>query len=312
MKKIIYVTFFLSLFFVACSNEETPEPGFDNNNIELSLTVNNYIKNITKAESDGTEEEQTVNDLYVFLFPTTGSQTLIKYYISGVTFTGGSWNSSTKKVSLNLTQAEAGNRNVYIVANCSTIKTNLDGVSAIEDLQAIWQTVNNPWSANITTPLLMSGNKTHDFNTNYQLNNVSLVRALAKVQLNVKLSAQHYSTPVVDSKAQYSYKYIDFDKNTYVFKPSTKTDNLVSSNDWTAWSATGSVSSYTLDQGNVTNLTLITYINERDNASSAIEIKLPYQATGPLPPPEFGDETYKLLLPSKIERNHWYVYDVEI
>jgi hypothetical protein len=125
----------------------------------------------------------------------------------------------------------------------------------------------------------MSGNKTHDFNTNYQLNNVSLVRALAKVQLNVKLSVQHYSIPVVDGKAQYSYKYIDFDKNTYVFKPSTKTDNLVSSNDWTAWSATGSVSSYTLDQGNVTNLTLTTYINERDNASSAIEIKLPYQAT---------------------------------
>jgi hypothetical protein len=121
--------------------KRAPEPGFDNNNIELSLSVNNYIKNITKAESDGTEEEQTVNDLYVFLFPTTGSQTLIKYYISGVTFTGGSWNSSTKKVSLNLTQAEAGNRNVYIIANCSTIKTNLDGVSAIEDLQAIWQTV---------------------------------------------------------------------------------------------------------------------------------------------------------------------------
>jgi hypothetical protein len=33
---------------------------------------------------------------------------------------------------------------------------------------------------------------------------------------------------------------------------------------------------------------------------------------GPLPPPEFGPELYRLPLPEKIERNNWYRYDIEI
>lgn len=312
MKKIVYIALFLSLFFAACSSEDASEDSLQNKNIELSFSIDNYVRNTTKADNPGTTEEQTITDLCVFLFPTTGSQSLIKYYISAATFSGGSWSNSDKKVKLNLTQAEVGIRNVYIVANSVAFGINLNGINTLTQLQNAFLSISSPWSANIPTPILMSGNKTHDFNSNYQLNNISLVRAIAKVQLNVKLATEHQSIPVVGSKAQYNFKYVNFDKNTYVLKPSVKSDNLVSSTSWTAWDAAGSVTSYTLSQGKVTNLTLTTYLNERDNTGSAIEISLPYQSTGPLPPPEFGDETYKLLLPAKIERNNWYVYDVEI
>lgn len=313
MKKIVYIALFLSVFFIACSSDNTSNSDVENNNIELVFSVNSYIKNATKATTNqGTTEEQTIDNLYVFLFPTTSSQTLIKYYTSTSAFTGGLWNGNDKKISLDLTQVEVGIRNVYIVANCSSIKTDLDAVASPSELQSVLQTSSNPWSPNMSSPILMSGNKTHNFNSNYQLSSVPLVRAIAKVQLNIKLATEHQALPIVASRAQYNYKYIDFDKSTYVLKPSVKTDNLVSSTAWTAWEAAGTVTSYVLDQGKVTSLTLITYLNERDNAGSAIEISLPYQATGPLPPPEFGDETYKLLLPAKIERNNWYVYDIEI
>lgn len=312
MKRIVYISLFLSLLFWACSKEETSDPALDNNKIELSFTIDNYITKQTKAVDAGTVEEQRIDDLYLFLFPTTGSQTLKKYYVNTSTFTGGSWNSSNGKISLNLTQAEAGNRQVYIIANCSSVKSELDAVASLTGLQSVLKETSQPWSDNITTPVLMSGNTTHDFNSNFQLNNIPLTRAVAKVQLNVKLSAEHQSTPVVNSIAQYNYRFIDFDKNTYVLKQISKTDNLASSSDWVAWQASGTVSAYNLENGKVTELIVSTYINERDNAGSAIEISIPYQGAGPLPPPEFGNETYKLLLPAKIERNHWYIYDMEI
>ncbi|EGJ99400.1 fimbrial protein [Dysgonomonas gadei] len=312
MKRIVYISLLLSMFFVACSNEETTDTALENNKIELSFSIDNYVTKQTKAADAGTVEEQRIDDLYLFLFPTTGSQTLKKYYVNTATFTGGSWNSSNSKVSLNLTQAEAGNRQVYIIANCSSIKTGLDAVASLTGLQSVLNETSQPWSDNITTPILMSGSKTHDFNSNFQLNNVPLIRAVAKVQLNVKLSAEHQSSPLFNTIAQYNYKFIDFDKNTYALKRASKPDNLVSSSDWVAWQAGGTVSSYNLENGKVTELIVTTYINERDNAGSAIEISIPYQGSGPLPPPEFGNETYKLLLPAKIERNHWYIYDMEI
>lgn len=310
MKKNIHIIWFLSLILVACSSDED---NGGNGKIELSFQINNFVKG-TKSSTDlGTDDEQKVENLYVFLFPTTSSQTLKSYYISTPTFTGGSWSSTDRKVSLNLTQTEAGSRDVYIVANCSSaLKTLLDGVSTITNLQSVLQTNSTPWSATLTTPILMSGNMTHDFNSNYQLTSIPLIRAIAKVQLNITLSANHQGTPLSsEGTAQYKYKFIDFDKNTYVLKPSSKTDALVSSSTWINWN--DAVTSYTLDgSGNVTNLTLTTYLNERDNSGTAIELSLPYFDGGFLPPPEFGDETYKSQLPAQIERNHWYVIDVEI
>lgn len=153
----------------------------------------------------------------------------------------------------------------------------------------------------------MSGNATHNFVTNRILSSVPLTRALAKIELNVTLPAKHQDADA----SHYRYNFIDFDKNTYVLKPTAKTDELVTSG-WQAWQAASTVSSYTLTGGKVANLKVITYINERDNPGSYIDIQLPYNPGGPLPPPEFGDETFKLPLPSEIKRNHWYKFDVTL
>lgn len=313
MKKYIAVIVFFSLLLTACSSDDDSVGGtVDNKKIEISFQVTGFVRGTLKAATDnGSAAEQSIDNLYVFLFPTTGSQTFKSYYISSASFSGGSWSSTDNKVSLNLTQAEAGSRNVYIVANCSNLKTQLDGVTSLEGLKLVLQSNDTPWSATLTTPILMSGNKTHDFNSNYQLSSIPLIRAVAKVQLNISLTAEHRGTLLSgEGAAQYKYRLIDFDKNTYVLKPASKTDNLASSHTWVNWNDV--ISSYTLDAGKVISLTLTTYLNERDNGGTSIELSLPYFDGGFLPPPEFGDEIYKLQLPVKIERNNWYIYDVEI
>ena len=231
----------------------------------------------------------------------------IKYYVDN-SFSNGQWNTTEGKITLELTQAEAGTRQVYLVANVSpALKTTLDGVSTLAALIAVKSTVNTPWSSTLTTPILMSGNATHNFITNRILSSVPLTRALAKIELNVTLPAKHQDADA----SHYRYNFIDFDKNTYVLKPTAKTDELVTSG-WQAWQAASTVSSYTLTGGKVANLKVITYINERDNPGSYIDIQLPYNPGGPLPPPEFGGDTFKLPLPSKIERNYWYKFDVTL
>ncbi len=314
MKIYIYIIGFLSLLFTGCSGDDNPVAGStDNEKIILSFQINSFVKGSLKAATDnGSAAEQTIDNLYVFLFPTSGAQTFKSYYIPSASFSGGSWNNTDNKVLLNLTQAEAGSRDVYVVANCTGIKTSLDGVSTVTGLQSVLQSNSTPWSTTLTTPILMSGNKTHNFNSNYQLSSIPLIRAIAKVQLNISLTAKHQGKPLSgEGTTQYKYRLIDFDKNTYVLKQILKTDNLVSSLAWINWN--DAITSYTLDgNGKVTNLTLITYLNERDNAGTSIELSLPYFDGGFLPPPEFGDETYKLQLPAKIERNNWYTYDVEI
>ena len=307
--KIVGIPLFLILFLTSCSGEREPEFA-GNNKIELSFDIESYVQNSTRATHPGTDAERAIMDFYLFLFPTQPAQTLLKYYITPMpSFPGGIW--SGNKISLDRTQTEAGQRDVYLVANCSAIKDTLDGVGTVDELLEVLVSTAAPWYAAIDTPLLMSGNATHDFMANYQLNHIALTRTVAKVQLNIFLSGEHQDTPLSGGEAQYNYRYIDFDKNTYLFKPSVKTDDPATSV-WTAWDAAGENATYTLSGGKVVELTLTTYLNERDNAGSAIEIRIPYLGGGPLPPPEFGDEAYKLLLPAKIERNHWYIYDVEI
>ncbi|KKC51911.1 major fimbrial subunit protein (FimA), partial [Porphyromonas gulae] len=125
----------------------------------------------------------------------------------------------------------------------------------------------------------------------------------------------------------HKYRYVNFDKDTYVVKPTTKPDNLISSangvwpqiTDWTVWGASLNASpapdagtDYTLDaNGKVTALRIITYLNERDSKGAIVEIALPRVDDGTLPPPEFGPELYRLPLPDKILRNNWYKYDIE-
>lgn len=309
MRKVnyIYLILFTALLFVACSSDDMPEKSSDNK-VELSYAISNFdISGVTTRATDvGSAAEQQVDNLYLFLFD-AGGDNPIKYYVDN-SFSNGQWNTTEGKITLELTQAEAGTRQVYLVANVSpVIKTTLDGVSTLAALKAVKSTVNTPWSSTLTTPILMSGNATHNFVTNRILSSVPLTRALAKIELNVTLPAKHQD----EDASHYRYNFIDFDKNTYVLKPTAKTDELVTSG-WQAWQAASTVSSYTLTGGKVANLKVITYINERDNPGSYIDIQLPYNPGGPLPPPEFGGDTFKLPLPSKIERNHWYKFDITL
>lgn len=310
MRKVnyIYLILFTALFFVACSSDDLPEKG--NDRVELSYGISNFdiSSTTTRATDVGSAEEQKIDNLYLFLFDMTGANP-IKYFANSATFTNGEWSATEGKVTLKLTQAEAGNRQVYIVANVSTaLKTLLDGVSTLTELQSvIASTSNAPWSTTLKAPILMSGSATHNFVTNRILSSVPLIRALAKIELNVTLPAKHQDADA----SHYKYNFIDFDKNTYVLKPTAKTDDLATSA-WLAWQAAGDVSSYTLGtDSKVNSLKVITYINERDNTGSYIDIQLPYNS-GLLPPPEFGDDTFKLPLPNKTERNHWYKFDITL
>lgn len=341
--KLLNITLLLGLLFAACSRENGMEPVLDNRPITLSFSVDDFIRGAgfngnevdgkaLRATDDGSPSEQEVNNLYLFLFDNTGANP-VKYYIDAPTFSGGTWvNTSEKKITLNMTQAEAGERQVHIIANCADLKTQLDGVTTVAGLQTVYRNTAQPWSTNINTPILMAGSATHNFITQgYQLNSVRLIRTIAKIELNLTLTSGFQVVPTIDSEdnlAEYKYRYVGFDTRTYAEKPGTKPANQTSSSadawpdtdSWMRWGASfngpsspDAGTSYILDgEGKVTGLKLITYLNESDEAGAAVEIELPRVDPGPLPPPEFGPELYRLPLPKKIERNNWYRYDIEI
>lgn len=332
MKKyLLYLSFLASLFFVSCS--KTPVEPTTNKSIEISLRVHEFTKTrgvVWGERNEGSNAERVITNLYLFLFDSTGANPT-KYYIDGTTFSGGTWSLTDMKVKLDMTQAEAGERRVYVIANVDALlKTALDTVMTESSLQTVKRGTLQPWSTNIASPFLMSGNKTHNFIANYLLDNVALVRAVAKVELNISLSEKFQTMPTIisSSLSGFKFRYVDFDKETYVVKPTNKPDNLISSannvwpqiTDWTEWGASLNTSpvpdvgmGYTLDtDGKVIALRLITYLNERDTKGTVVEIALPRVDDGFLPPPEFGPELYRLPLPDKILRNHWYKYDVQI
>lgn len=341
MNDKLYIFLFVALLFVACSADEKVDGLQDKRKIEIAFSMPAYSvermdgtggTRLTRSTDEGTTVERQIDDLYLLLFKEDGTDPLT-YYINAAgdfSYEGkeGNWNGTTNTVKLELTQSEAGTRQVYVVANCrADLKTKLDAVTTVTGtgetaLQNVLRDVLHPWSPTLTTPILMSGKAMHNFITNYQLSNVALTRAVAKLQLNITLTAQRQGAPTINEGIPgdyttvhpYKYKLVDFDKNTYVLKPApTKTDALASSADWINWDAVGALSSYTLDGGGkVTTLSLSTYLNERDNAGTAVELQLPYYSGGTLPPPQFGNEGYKITLPTAVQRNHWYVYDVEI
>lgn len=311
MRKVnyIYLILFTTLFFAACSSDNVPEEK-GNDRVELSYSISsfNIDGTTTRATDVGSAAEQQIDNLYLFLFDTDGANP-IKYFVNSPNFANGTWSETEGKISLNLLQGDAGNRQVYLVANASSdLQTTLASVTTLAQLQAvIASNSNTPWSPTLNTPILMSGSSTHDFNANYLLNYIPLIRALAKIELNVTLPEKHQDADPI----HYKYNFIDFDKNTYVLKPAAKPADLATSG-WQPWQESSDVSSYTtLATGEVATLKVVTYINECDNTGSYIDIQLPYNA-GPLPPPEFGDETFKLPLPSEIKRNHWYKFDVTL
>lgn len=334
MKKyLLYASFLTSFLLISCS-KNTPDVPEANRSIEISLRVDDFTQTgetVRKERNQGSEAERLITNLYLLLFDPSGANPA-KYYIAGNTFSGGTWHADEMKVKLDMTQSEAGERKVYVIANVdNTLKTALDAVVGESDLQAVKRSMAEPWSPGMSSPFLMSGNKLHNFSANYLLDNVPLCRAIAKIELNIRLSEKFQTKAVVyqGNLTGHKYRYVNFDKDTYVVKPiPTKPDDLVSSSTslwpqvdgWTLWGSTLNTvpnqdagTAYTIDtEGKVTSLRVITYLNERDRKGAMVEVALPRVDDGTLPPPEFGPELYRLPLPEKVLRNHWYKYEVEI
>lgn len=334
MKKyLLYASFLTSFLLISCS-KNTPDVPEANRSIEISLRVDDFTQTgetVRKERNQGSEAERLITNLYLLLFDPSGANPA-KYYIAGNTFSGGTWHADDMKVKLDMTQSEAGERKVYVIANVdNTLKTALDAVVGESDLQAVKRSMAEPWSPGMSSPFLMSGNKLHNFSANYLLDNVPLCRAIAKIELNITLSEKFQILPAANggNLADYRYRYVNFDRDTYVVKPlPTKPDNPVSSNDgawpqiagWMPWGTSLNVSpapdagsGYTMDSGGkIKSLRIITYLNERDKKGAAVEVALPRVDDGELPPPEFGPELYRLPLPEKVLRNHWYKYDITI
>lgn len=297
------------LFAAVSCGENNPVIENADKQVQIVVSVPQFSLKTRAGTIDALPAEKQIDNLYLFLFPTTPGGTVYKYYINSPSFTGGTWD-QTEMVSLNLSTSEAGVRDVYIVANCADIRTSLDGVNSPADLQNILRETAQPWSPQINTSLLLVGNVNgHNFVPNPQLKTVPLIRAVGKLEVNLTLSDVHKSTPIVEGVAQYKYRYVDFDKNTYVLKQASKITDAVTS-DWMPLTA----DQYTLDaEDKVSAVHITTYINERDDIGSWIEIYLPYDDGGFLPPPEFGEgDLYRLAIPQAIMRNTWYKYDIEV
>lgn len=270
---------------------------------DRKITVRSTAINATE------EEEKKIENLYLFLFPKgTGSQSY-KYYIAKSSFTGGSWIAAEGRIVLELSSDVVGNCDVYLVANCSDLKNSLDGVNSEVQLKAVLKTYLDLWKIN--TPLLMEGNTTHNFTQSRKLKSVELRRALAKLMIEVKLNKEHQSKQISD----YGYKYLNFGKKTYLFenKQPQKASDVQSHDVWQA------IEKITRDsQGSITSFRIATYINEYDNTGNAnapraeVLFRLPFNGSGPLPPPEFGEDKYELKLPQKVVRNTLYDYTLDI
>lgn len=327
--KYIYLLLISALLFGACSKDDVPS-GIDvsDDEVAISYSQKKYVQvvtngNSTKSASETRNinieagDEENIDNLYI-LMVNSGWSDIKRFYTASSNFAEGTWNAAGENVTIKMTQSEAGQRDVYVIANISTtMKLALDGVTNLTGLQGVLESKSEPWSGtgatNLKHPILMSGMKSHNFVTQGRvLSSVELIRAFAKVELNVTLPTKHQST----NEADYKYNFVDFDKNTYVLEKTNKVTSIGTTG-WKPFTSNTDgdkdyVSEFIKTGDVVTSLKIITYINETTNANSYIEIQLPYKDGGFLPPPEFGPETFILPRQGKIKRNHWYKYDVEL
>lgn len=253
------------------------------------------------------EQEKEIQNLYLFLFSSDPNQ-VKRFYLqdpigSGVGFEGQSGN-----IKLYLSPTETGVRDVYLVANCADLVSQLNTVKTAVELQAVLRpnTATALWET--TTPLLMSGKSlAHDFTTTPTLNNVTLTRAVAKLQIDVTLeNAAHQSATLAD----YAYQFKNFGAKTHVLENEGDQPNSVSQTEWSAFDAANTAIWDIVTDGvtnKVQSFKLTTYINEYNSGPNAsIQFKLPYNPV--MPPPYFMDEVYTIQLPSVVERNTLYHY----
>lgn len=313
MRKAFFIVIsFFSIILTSCINDDVSECSTDISLTFSTVEFRSVDGSSTRATTYvATAAEKQIDNLYVFLFPTTGSpNTNVYRYFLTKTTTDPVWTvaGNDGTVRITLSEIEAGIRDVYIVANCVDIKTQLDGANSVASLQTILRTV-NPWA--ITTPILMEGHKlAHDFSANFTAGIIPMERAVAKLLLNITLDPAFQNS----DHNLYKYRYINFGNQTYVLPhlaPQT-TGNVVSTDWLTNWT------SFIPTTGTITGLTLESYINEYKNTITTdplpvIEINLPYNDGGFLPPPEFGQgDIYRLQLSSEIVRNTIYKYDLVI
>lgn len=262
-----------------------------------------------------TTEENTIENLYLFLFPKVQGQIFKKYYLSSPISSGEGFEGTFQiqnlagNIALSLSPERAGLRDVYLVANCDTdLKAALDAVETVDALKAVMRTNSAPWT--MTTPLLMSGESlNYDFAVTPTLNEITLTRAVAKIQIDIALdNVAHRSSVISD----YGYKYLNFGKNTYAIKNVGDQPNSVSQMEWqTTGISVEEVS------GKVESFTLTTYINEYDDDATqtpvaTVQFKFPYYPLSGMPPPEFGDDIYTIQLPTAVMRNRFYYYNVNV
>ena len=300
MNKIQYIFLFASLFFVACSSEDVPNnPQKNDRQIELRLNVKNFVgETKTKAEFDANDDEKEIVNLNLFI--DTGSD-WHSYYISGATFTGGTWETAgtQEKILLSLKPDEVGEATVYVVANAG----ELSGITSVSVLKSQLVATATSWTE-LGTPLIMSGEGQHAFTANDPvLDAVTLTRAVAKAEVTVTLTQQYQSEVLTE----YAYSLLNFNKNTYLFGDApSKTEALEGTGN--EWIAIADPIETVEEGGKITGFTFTTYLNERANATAGhttLELKLPFWDHG-APPPQFLDDSLPIQFPTTIERNHYY------
>lgn len=315
MKKYLKI---VSLLFVAivaysCGNEvDTPS----SNNIEINLSstamrVVDMSMNVTPVRATAAaatpEQEQQIDNVYVFMFSTTAP--VIKFYtesLTQVTYNGvtGTWTKNddkkSGKVVLQVSPAVAGARKVYVVANCADIKSDLDAVTTEAGLKEKLRTLATPWTAE--TPLLMEGSADKTFTlTDTKLETVELTRAVAKVSINVSMGDDLHKGGAAE---QYTYQYFKFGTKTYVCANPTQQAN------------TADMPSAAVIPDFTTTYTanFAFYLNEYAATVADkpyVELKMPL-INGSMPPPEFKPDTYTIKMPATVERNTHYVYTAVI
>ena len=309
--------------FVAGGCEKVSLPAEAEKQVEIGFAVANSVVQpmtrtvATRGAETPTATEKTINNLYIFLFPQDGG--VIKQYIETSTASNSEYalitGAETGVKLLTVTQSQAGTSDVYIVANCSDIKSSLDGVSSAADLNNVLHTITMPGEI-VANNLLMVGKSStaYNFITDHQLKTIPLTRAMARIDVELTLGSEYQSS----TPSEYGYRCIDFGSELWLVEKADpqETEKVVSTvsspvvvwNEVTTYPATGTIS----------KISFSVYLNEYNNTGdttapiASIEIKLPLNDTGgPLPPPEFGGDLYRFYLPAEVKRNRVYQYTLE-
>ncbi len=309
-KYLITITGIALLFLSSCVKE-------DFSHCPTEITIIYHLSDFTPKDgfslranptSPATDAEKVIENLYLFLFSTSPEKT-IKRYLESPTASGAGFEGATGNVKLYLSPAEAGTRDVYLVANCADLKTALDGVTTATQLETVLRENANPLT--MTTPLLMLGERLgYNFNesdSHHILDKITLNHAVAKLQINISLkNPAHQSATQTD----YGYKFLNFGTKTFVLPKPSEQANTAEHTDWQPFAAPY-VTVATVDgteNGMVNSFILTAYINEYDatQTPASVQFRLPYNPV--MPPPHFSDEIYTIQLPAAVERNTLYYY----